>query len=133
MYQWLFLKKSKARASLAEEEFSRSNQQLADAFPNKAKFIACIMVLPMSTANYEHTVPSSLWATRKPTSETEWSPRSLIYNLKGISMEGPIAMEFDFLRAINNEVAWDREKDESRLNFNPVHTSDQFYFSSIHL
>ena len=27
----------------------------------------------------------------------------------------------------------DQGKDESRLNFNPVHTSDQSYFSFIHL
>ena len=62
-------------------------------------------------------VPSSLWAARKPTSEIEWRPGPLIDNLVRISIEGPIAAEFDFLRAVNNSLTWDREKDESRLNF----------------
>ena len=38
-----------------EEEFSSSNQHFADAFPNKAKLIACAMVLPVSTADFECT------------------------------------------------------------------------------
>ena len=81
---------------LAEEVLSSPN--LSDAFPNMAKFIACAMVLPVSTADCERAF--SAMSRTKTDLRNRLSTRTLDHLMR-ISIEGPVAADFDFLRAAN--------------------------------
>ena len=81
---------------LAEEVLSSPN--LSDAFPNMAKFIACAMVLPVSTADCECAF--SAMSRTKTDLRNRLSTRTLDHLMR-ISIEGPVAADFDFLRAAN--------------------------------